>query len=339
MTPGDIMRSWGRILSGYHPALSIEITKECPLACPGCYAFQPEHLAGAPLTSVADFQGDRLVKRVLALVDERRPLVVYIVGGEPLVRFRELSELLPLLSRRGIEVRVVTSAVRPIPLEWAPIEKLGIVVSIDGLQPEHDVRRKPATYARILKHIEGHRIVVHYTVTSQMMARDGYIEEYVDFWSGKSEVSGIEVSFFTPQVGETSTEILTDAMRRRAVSILASLNPRYPKLVFNEYIEKAYLEPPRSPEECIFASVTQCLSPDLETVVEPCQFGGNPKCTECGCLGSIGLHAIGQYRLPLGVKIATLFKGSQAIGSVVRRLREASEGRDRTLSRPPQLEV
>ena len=31
--------------------------------------------------------------------------------------------------------------------------RLEIVVSIDGLQPEHDVRRAPATYDRIVKHI------------------------------------------------------------------------------------------------------------------------------------------------------------------------------------------
>jgi len=28
-------------------------------------------------------------------------------------------------------------------------ERLNVVVSIDGLQPEHDERRKPATYERI----------------------------------------------------------------------------------------------------------------------------------------------------------------------------------------------
>ena len=77
----------------------------------------------------------------------------------------------------------MTSAVRPIPIEWAPLRRLQIVVSIDGLQPEHDVRRTPATYDRILKHIEGHQITVHCTVTRQQVRRDGYLEEFVRFWS------------------------------------------------------------------------------------------------------------------------------------------------------------
>ena len=39
-----IITAWGRILRGYNPSLSIEITRECPLRCPGCYAYGDEHL-------------------------------------------------------------------------------------------------------------------------------------------------------------------------------------------------------------------------------------------------------------------------------------------------------
>ena len=41
-----IFSAWGRILTGYQPALSIEITRECPLRCPGCYAYGDDHLGG-----------------------------------------------------------------------------------------------------------------------------------------------------------------------------------------------------------------------------------------------------------------------------------------------------
>src|SRR4051794_22100818 len=58
-----IVRSWGRILSGYAPSLSIEITRECPLRCPGCYAFGDEHLGGGGITlrDVRDFKGQALI--------------------------------------------------------------------------------------------------------------------------------------------------------------------------------------------------------------------------------------------------------------------------------------
>ena len=111
-----IFTSWGRILQGYPPSLSIEITRECPLRCPGCYAYGDDHLGGATtLRQVRDFKGQALIDGVHALVDREKPVHVSIVGGEPLVRFRELNTLLPQLSARGLHVQVVTSAVRPIP--------------------------------------------------------------------------------------------------------------------------------------------------------------------------------------------------------------------------------
>ena len=318
----DFLRAWGRILQGRPPSLSIEITTRCPLSCPGCYAYQPEHLAGTPLESLKDFQGDDLVRGILEVVDRHRPLVVHLVGGEPLVRYRELNQVLPALVERGIRVEVVTSAVRPIPESWRVLDGVTVVVSIDGLQPEHDARRKPATYERILKHIEGHRIYVHCTVTSQMMERPGYLEEFMAFWNGRDEVAQIRISFFTPQIGETSREILTPEMRRRAVTELSRLEDAYPKLLFGDGMRKTYLDPPKSPTECIFARVTTCISADLETLVTPCQFGGNPNCAECGCVASIGLHAIGRHRLAGSIPVGSIFDASIKVGSAVRRVRQ-----------------
>ena len=60
----EIVQAWGRILSGHRPNLSIEITRECPLRCPGCYAYGDEHLGGGvTLRGLADYKGDELVSR------------------------------------------------------------------------------------------------------------------------------------------------------------------------------------------------------------------------------------------------------------------------------------
>ena len=179
MKKGHVVTAWGRILQGRRPLLSLEITRECPLRCPGCYAYEPKHLHDAgPLRQLADFQGDKLISGVLSLARRFRPLHISIIGGEPLVRYRELDILLPKLEAMGIEVQLVTSAVRPIPLAWKDLPNLHILVSIDGLQPEHDARRSPATYDRVLKHIVGHRIVVHCTITRQQVQRPGYLESF-----------------------------------------------------------------------------------------------------------------------------------------------------------------
>jgi hypothetical protein len=44
------------------------------------------------LRGLADYKGDELVTRFMAMVDRLRPLHVSIVGGEPLVRYRELGQ-------------------------------------------------------------------------------------------------------------------------------------------------------------------------------------------------------------------------------------------------------
>src|SRR5579875_1754954 len=135
----EVLQAWASILAGRTPSLSIEITKECPLRCPGCYAFDAAHLGGATeLRQLSDFKGDELVSRVLALLDELKPLHVSLVGGDPMVRYREVEQLLPQIEARGIHTQIVTSAFRVIPAEWRKYKKLNIVVSIDGLQPEHD---------------------------------------------------------------------------------------------------------------------------------------------------------------------------------------------------------
>lgn len=317
MEAAQVIRAWGKILSGGYPSLSIEITRECPLRCPGCYAYEPEHLQGTTLRQLPEKKGDDLVAGVLELVDKYRPLHLSIVGGEPLVRFRELSVLLPFLSERKVSVQLVTSAVREIPAEWRDIDLLELVVSIDGLQPEHDERRKPATYERILRNIRGQKIKIHSTVTSQTAGRDGYYEEFVKFWSSRDEVWKIWFSFFTPQIGADDVETLTPKMREMMIAEFLELSRSYPKLYFNEHIAAGYLDPPASPTDCIFASTTLNLSADLKTKVSPCQFGGNPDCSRCGCMASAGLTAVGDYKLFKTVPLRRIFKVSRAVGRTV----------------------
>jgi len=167
MRPTNFLTAWGRILRGRIPLLSIEITRECPLSCPGCYAYGESHLAdGAKLVDLTDSKGDELVANILRLVDEHQPVQVSLVGGEPMMRHRELARVLPVLSTRGIYTMIVTSAVIPIPPEWTRMPFVTIAVSVDGLAKDHDVRRKPATYERILKNIKDCRINVHWTVVN-----------------------------------------------------------------------------------------------------------------------------------------------------------------------------
>jgi hypothetical protein len=196
-------------------------------------------------------------------------------------------------------------------------------VSIDGLQPEHDVRRTPATYDRILKHIAGHTIVVHCTVTRQQVRRPGYLEEFLRFWSDRKEVRKIWISLYTPQIGEISEERLLPADRTQVVADLKALRLQYPKLEAPEGLIDVYAHPPDSPDECVFARTTTSISADLTTRITPCQFGGTPDCQNCGCVASAGLAALGRHTVLGFIPVGTLFTGSVRIGEQMRRLRPA----------------
>jgi MoaA/NifB/PqqE/SkfB family radical SAM enzyme len=324
MKKSEVLHAWTSILAGRAPSLSIEITKECPLRCPGCYAFDAAHLGGTTqLRQLSDFKGEELVQRVLAVIDEQKPLHVSLVGGDPMVRYRELEVLLPQIESRGVHTQVVTSAFRVIPPAWKEFKKLNVVVSIDGLQPEHDERRKPATYERILKNIVGSKVTIHCTITSQIAERPGYLEEFLAFWSQRPEIAKVWFSIFTPQIGANDPEILSPAQRASVITELRDLRVKYPVLDMPDAVINEIASPPRSPADCIFALTTATISADLTTKITPCQFGGEPDCEQCGCIASMGLAAVGHHKVLGPLTAGHLFMASNRFGKQWRRLQEA----------------
>ena len=314
MQTSEILSAWGKILRGEAPTLSIEITRECPLRCPGCYAYEPEHLGGGiTLRELHDKKGEDLVNGVLQIVDKYKPLHLSIVGGDPLVRYRELNQLVPVLMDRGIHVQIVTSAFRTFPVEWNDYPRLNVSVSIDGLPAEHDVRRAPATYERILKNIEGRRVTIHCTITSQI-ARPGYLDEFLRFWTPRPEIQRVWFSLFTPQKGDKLPEILSRQQRAEVVAELMSLRRVYPKLDMPPELIEQFTRPPSSPDDCIFAQTTATISADLRTQITPCQFGGTPDCSQCGCIASMGLAAIADHKLGGFLRVKPIFDASIWIG-------------------------
>lgn len=334
MKTTEVLQAWAGILAGRKPSLSIEITKECPLRCPGCYAFDPAHLGGeGDLRQLSDYKGSDLVKNILAIIDREKPLHVSFVGGDPLVRYRELEMLLPELEARKVHTQIVTSAFRVIPAEWMRFKRLNVVVSIDGLQPEHDERRKPATYERILKNIAAAKITIHSTITGNIAARPGYLEEFLRFWSARPEINKIWFSLFTPQRGATGPEILTAEQRVFVVNDLLRLRTLFPVLDMHESQLEEMLSPPASPAECIFARTTKTISADLKTEITPCQFGGDPDCAQCGCIASMGLAAVGHHRVVGRLTAGRLFQISDRIGESWRKTSNAFPGHKPLLSR------
>ncbi len=104
---------------------------------------------------------------------------------------------------------------------------------------------------------------------------------------------------------------------------LRRLRPLFPKLDTAGYCHRRDSDTPASPRECIFARTTETISADLTTQITPCQFGGDPDCSQCGCIASMGLAAVGHYKVAGGLTAGHLFMASDRVGKQWRKFQRA----------------
>src|SRR3984957_7027949 len=95
-----------------------------------------------------------------------------------------------------------------------------------------------------------------------------------------------------------------------------TLRKQFLKLDMSEGMIRQFASPPSNPKECVFALTTQTLSADLKTKIVPCQFGGKPDCSSCGCIASMGLAAVAAHKLGGVISVGAIFKASVRIGQV-----------------------
>jgi hypothetical protein len=86
-----------------------------------------------------------------------------------------------------------------------------------------------------------------------------------------------------------------------------------------ESLIRQFAAPPDTPADCVFALTTRTVSADLKTKIVPCQFGGNPDCSSCGCIASMALGAVAAHRLAGFIPVGAIFDASLKIGRVLSR--------------------
>ena len=301
MDTGPVLRAWGSILTGGRPNLSIEITRECPLRCPGCYAYGDTHLGGdVVLRELADFKGQALIDGLLRASSRATGrCTCRSSAASRWCASASSTSLLPQLTGDGRPHagRDERGAADPGGV-GGHAETAGRASRSTGCSPSTTCAATPATYDRILKHINGQHVTVHCTMTRQQ-ARPGYVDRVHRVLGGELPTSSAS--------GSASTRRRTARSRPRCCgrtiascwsTEISALHAREPKLHdMMPSVVRGYLQPPQNPDECIFAKTTACVSADLKQPITPCQYGGDPDCTQCGCMASVGLQALGDYRL------------------------------------------
>jgi hypothetical protein len=164
----------------------------------------------------------------------------------------------------------------------------------------------------------------------QFLADADHLKRFAGEWSARPEVRSIWFSLFTPQAGQYPTERLASEQREIAIDRIAALRSAYPNVYAPDVVLAGYRRPPSSPSEGIFAQTTNCLSADLSTPIMPCQIGGRPECSECGCIAGAGLASIGKFRLAGILKVSHIFAASRRIGERFR-----GDGRQQNLTQVP----
>ena len=121
-------------------------------------------------------------------------------------------------------------------------------------------------------------------------------------------------------MGATDPEILSPAQRLAVIDDLRALRRRYPVLDMQDRVIDEIAHPPESPEACIFARTTETISADLKTEIGPCQFGGEPDCSQCGCIASMGLAAVGHFPVAGKLTAGHLFMASDRVGKFLKNV-------------------
>ena len=136
---------------------------------------------------------------------------------------------------------------------------------------------------------------------------------------------------YTPQTGEYTPEVLSPGERIGVLEELAALRPRFPKVELPDAVIAGYRDPPASPDERVFARWGPAFAADLATRITPCQLGGDPDCSRCGCMPAAGLKSLGDCRLIGLLPVRSLARASAALGEAARRRRGVGV-RDQTVS-------
>ncbi|HMF63275.1 MAG TPA: hypothetical protein VK608_04235 [Edaphobacter sp.] len=181
-----------------------------------------------------------------------------------------------------------------------------------------------------MKNLSEAKVTIHCTITAQIADRPGYLEQFLQFWTERPETKKVWMSIFTPQQGAEGPEILTPTVRAAVIAELLRLRPLYPILDMHESALREFLAPPQSPADCIFARTTHTVSADLKTVISPCQFGGQPDCSQCGCVASMGLAAVGHHRVVGSLTAGHIFKASEVVGRNIKKVSKSFQKRSLT---------
>ena len=339
MKKSEVLQAWATILSGRAPSLSIEITKECPLRCPGCYAFDAAHLGSDTLAPPAlRLQGTTSSSPASSpFVDERKPLHVSLVGGDPL---RPLSRARAAAFPRS---KPAASTPRSSPAPSASCPPSGARLQKTKRRRLH--RRPPARARRAPQacHLRAHpqehprapSVTIHSTITSQIASNAPAI-------SKSSSPSGAANPAIAQRSGSASSLPSAGATDPRdphpRATRSSSLNelrrllpPLYPCSTCRTSSSTKLPLRPKAPKSVSLLEPPKPSPPISKRRSRPASSVATRTVRNAADIASMGLAAVGHFRVAGPLTAGNIFLASERFGKLWKRLKDAT-------APPPKLD-
>ena len=231
--PAAYLRGLGEMQTQHTCILLEEITEQCNLRCPTCFAGSSPQLTGVvPLDQVLENVDRRLAR------EHGRLDVLMISGGEPTVYPRLLELLERVLERDIIRILINTNGIQIarsdelLDFLTRHNDRIEIYLQFDGFKPETLRHHRNADLRRVkreaVERLSGAGIFTTLTMTAALGVNDDEIGAVVRYGLATPFVGGISIQ---PQFGSGRSAALDPRNRLTHTGVLARLGPQTDGLV------------------------------------------------------------------------------------------------------------
>jgi len=231
--PAAYLRGLGEMQTQHTCILLEEITEQCNLRCPTCFADSSPQLTGVvPLDQVLENVDRRLAR------EHGRLDVLMISGGEPTVYPRLLELLERVLERDIIRILINTNGIQIarsdelLDFLTRHNDRIEIYLQFDGFKPETLRHHRNADLRRVkreaVERLSGAGIFTTLTMTAALGVNDDEIGAVVRYGLATPFVGGISIQ---PQFGSGRSAALDPRNRLTHTGVLARLGPQTDGLV------------------------------------------------------------------------------------------------------------
>ena len=231
--PAAYLRGLGEMQTQHTCILLEEITEQCNLRCPTCFADSSPQLTGVvPLDQVLENVDRRLAR------EHGRLDVLMISGGEPTVYPRLLELLERVLERDIVRILINTNGIQIarsdelLDFLTRHNDRIEIYLQFDGFKPETHRHHRNADLRRVkreaLERLSGAGIFTTLTMTAALGVNDDEIGAVVRYGLATPFVGGISIQ---PQFGSGRSAALDPRNRLTHTGVLARLGPQTDGLV------------------------------------------------------------------------------------------------------------